>query len=182
MSFIMVKYFHLCEHSSHSFQPIFNGKSVINDVLDPTYLRCGYFILWLILCQGFSTVTSVTGHSNHQITITWITCNQQSALPQIHTSHRHSSYGLPFTTPTSSQTQCALTCVYLPFSDSRPSSSHSPMKLLHCSRSPPILQRQSHISKQLRLSGPFLSPRLSPAICSSYLSINPPVILLNCCV
>ncbi len=87
-----------------------------------------------------------------------------------------------YRSPTSSQTQCALTCVYLPFSDSRPSSSHSPMKLLHCSRSPPILQRQSHISKQLRLSGPFLSPRLSPAICSSYLSINPPVILLNCCV
>ncbi len=157
MSFIMVKYFHLSEHSSHSFQPIFNGKSVINDVLDPTYFRCGYFILWLILCQGFSTVTvtSVTGHSNHQITITWITCNHQSALPQIHASHRHSS------------TQCALTCVYLPFSDSRPSSSHSPMKLFHCSRSPPILQWQFHISKQLRLSGLFLSPRLSPAMCSS---------------
>ncbi len=96
MSFIMVKYFHLSEHSSHSFQPLFKGKSVINDVLDPTYFRCGYFILWLILCQGFSTVTSVTGHSNHQITRTWITCNHQSALPQIHASHRHSSYGLPF--------------------------------------------------------------------------------------
>ncbi len=36
-------------------------------------------------------------------------------LLQIHASLRHSSSGLPLITPNRNQTQCALTCVYLPF-------------------------------------------------------------------
>ncbi len=36
-------------------------------------------------------------------------------LLQIHASLRHSSSGLPLITPNRHQTQCALTCVYLPF-------------------------------------------------------------------
>jgi len=43
----MITWFYVClsEHSSHSFQAIFNGKYVILDVLDTSFrFRCGYLL------------------------------------------------------------------------------------------------------------------------------------------
>ncbi len=115
-------------------------------------------------------------------TITWIlitrSCSHQSVLLQIHASFRHS-----FTTPNSSQTQCALTCVYLPFRLPMIFQRSTPLFLV-----PTLLRscNNTHISIQLRLSGLILSSRFSPAICSSQSasiqSINHPVIPLTCCL
>ncbi len=141
-------------------------------------------VLSLYMYQGVSvtSVTSITGHNNHRFTITWIlitrTCSHQSVLLQIHASFRHS-----FTTPNSSQTQCALTCVYLPFRLPMIFQRSTPLFLV-----PALLRscNNTHISIQLRLSGLILSSRFSPAICSSQSasiqSINHPVIPLTCCL
>ncbi len=100
--------------------------------------------------------------------------NQVSYITTL-TSPSLSLSGLPFTTPNSAQTQFALF--------------QTPAIVKHFSfipgsSSPSILQRNTLISTQLRSIELTLSPRLSPAICSSrsasIQAINLPVVSLSC--
>ncbi len=118
------------------------------------------------------------------LTLSGSLCHQpsQHSLAPLYL-HNPSSSGLPFTTPNISQTQCALTYI-LTFSDSQRSSSVSPLFLV------PALRRSCneglYISTQLRPTELTLSPRRSPAICSSQSasiqSINLPVFHLPGCL
>ncbi len=83
---------------------------------------------------------------------------------------------------------CTYLCIFT-FSDSRRSSSDSPMKLLHCSwfplpSDPATTYSHQYSAKTLWTHSiiKILTCHLLLPTCSPFQSINHPVILLTCCV